>query len=130
MTVHEGYVPDDRLDLFLNAADRVVLPYTEILTSGAAILAMSFGRPIIAPDRGALRDHVPPIAVRSVRSRHGRTDWRRRCKAAPGRQYSEAEILAHASTLSWDLLAKTFVDRIRSGVTSSRTPATFRPPRP
>jgi glycosyltransferase involved in cell wall biosynthesis len=51
-------IPDADIQLYLNAADCVVLPYRAVLTSGAALLAMSFGRPVIAPDLGAMRDHV------------------------------------------------------------------------
>lgn len=52
------YVPDDRIQLFMNAADIVVLPYEDILMSGAAILAMSFGKPIICPRTGCLPDYL------------------------------------------------------------------------
>lgn len=51
-------IPDDELQLYLNAADCVVLPYRAVLTSGTALLALSFGRPVIAPDLGSMRDHV------------------------------------------------------------------------
>ncbi|MDG6250545.1 hypothetical protein, partial [Methanocalculus sp.] len=36
------------------AADVVILPYTDILSSGAALLALSFGKPIIAPAIGCI----------------------------------------------------------------------------
>lgn len=50
------FVPDDELQIYMNAADIVVLPYKNILTSGAIILAMSFGKPVIAPSIGCIRD--------------------------------------------------------------------------
>jgi glycosyltransferase involved in cell wall biosynthesis len=53
-------IADDELQLYLNACDCVVLPYRAVLTSGTALLALSFGRPVIAPDMGAMRDHVAP----------------------------------------------------------------------
>lgn len=52
------YIPDDELQLFLNASDAVVMPYRDILTSGSAVMAMSFGRPVVAPKIGTLRDVV------------------------------------------------------------------------
>ncbi len=46
------YVPDADVQYFMNACDVCVLPYREVTTSGAAILAFSFGKPIIAPALG------------------------------------------------------------------------------
>lgn len=51
----------EEIERLLKACDVVVLPYRAILTSGAALLAMSFGKPCIAPRLGclveALDDH-------------------------------------------------------------------------
>lgn len=49
-----GFVPDDDLQLYLNAADVIALPYQEIFTSGSVLLAISFGRAVIAPRRGCI----------------------------------------------------------------------------
>ena len=38
-----GFVAEDQIQVFMNASDIVVFPYRTILTSGAVILAMSFG---------------------------------------------------------------------------------------
>ena len=51
-----GHVADDDIQLYMNACDVVVLPYRRILTSGAAVLAMSFGKPCIAPRTGCVTD--------------------------------------------------------------------------
>lgn len=53
------HIPDDEIQYFMNAADVLVLPYDEILTSGTSILGMSFGKPIIAPNKGSLIDTIP-----------------------------------------------------------------------
>ncbi len=50
--LHAGYVPDQELQRFFNAADVIVLPYQKATTSGAAFLAFSFARPIVAPALG------------------------------------------------------------------------------
>lgn len=52
------YVPDDAVQTYMNAADAVVLPYQNVLTSGTAVLAASFGRAVIAPDRGCVADRL------------------------------------------------------------------------
>ncbi|HEY9698670.1 MAG TPA: glycosyltransferase [Trichocoleus sp.] len=46
---HPGFVDNDRISLYFSATDVVVLPFKSILTSGSLILAMSYGKPIIAP---------------------------------------------------------------------------------
>lgn len=48
------YIPDDQLVAFLSACDLVVLPYSESLTSAAAILAASYNRPVIASRLGCM----------------------------------------------------------------------------
>lgn len=53
-----NYIPDDEVQIFMNATDIVVLPFTKILTSGSTILAMSFGRPVIIPKVGCLPELV------------------------------------------------------------------------
>lgn len=45
----EGFVPDDKLQVYFNAADAYVYPVRNILNSGSIPLAMSFGLPCIAP---------------------------------------------------------------------------------
>lgn len=47
------FVPSDKIQLYLRAADLVVQPYREILNSGTALLALSFDRPVLMPNRGA-----------------------------------------------------------------------------
>ena len=53
-----GNVENDKVQVFMNASDVVVLPYLRVFTSGAAILAMSFGKPCIAPRAGCVTDSL------------------------------------------------------------------------
>jgi glycosyltransferase involved in cell wall biosynthesis len=48
------YIPDEEIEYYFAASDVVVLPYENILTSGAAVTALSFGKPVIAPEMGCL----------------------------------------------------------------------------
>ncbi len=48
------HVPDQDLQRYLRAADLVVLPFTDITNSSSALLALSFDRPVLVPDRGAM----------------------------------------------------------------------------
>jgi len=78
-------VADDELQVVLNAADLVVLPYERILNSGAALLALSFGRPVLVPDTGSMADLQAELGADAVRLYHGglRTEHLRKALAAP-----------------------------------------------
>ncbi|MCO6453225.1 MAG: glycosyltransferase [Caldilineales bacterium] len=56
--LYPDYIADEDLQLFFNAADACVLPYRRVTTSGAALLAFSFGKPIVAPALGPFPDLV------------------------------------------------------------------------
>jgi glycosyltransferase involved in cell wall biosynthesis len=47
-------VPDNELQTFFGAADLVVLPYKNVLNSGSALLAMGFGKAVVAPKKGLI----------------------------------------------------------------------------
>ncbi|PSN20056.1 glycosyl transferase group 1 [filamentous cyanobacterium CCP5] len=53
---HPGFVPDEKIQVYMNAANAVVLPYRNFLTSGALVLSMSFGRTCIAPRVGCIQE--------------------------------------------------------------------------
>jgi beta-1,4-mannosyltransferase len=55
-----GYVPSADIQLYMNAADAAVYPYQAILTSGAVVLGMSFGRACVAPRLGCIPDVLDP----------------------------------------------------------------------
>jgi glycosyltransferase involved in cell wall biosynthesis len=57
--LHVQHVADDALQYFFQASDACVLPYRQATTSGAAILALSFGCPIVAP----AFEPFPPLAA-------------------------------------------------------------------
>ena len=48
------YIHDDEIEIYMKAADVMVLPYRDIINSGSAILGMSFGKAIIAPHLGCI----------------------------------------------------------------------------
>lgn len=53
------YIPDEEVPLFFGASDFVVLPYKHVFNSGSVLLAMSLGRPVIAPEIGAIPSLLP-----------------------------------------------------------------------
>ena len=56
IVAHLAHVDNADVQVYFEAADWVVLPYREVTTSGSALLALSFGRPVVAPRRGCLAD--------------------------------------------------------------------------
>ncbi|SFI28257.1 Glycosyltransferase involved in cell wall bisynthesis [Paenibacillus sp. UNC496MF] len=56
--VYPQFVDDHELADYLAAANVIVLPYKQISTSGSAILALSYKKPVIAPRLGALGEYV------------------------------------------------------------------------
>lgn len=42
-------IPDDDIQIYMNAADVVVFPFRRVTTSGSLLLALSFGKPVIYP---------------------------------------------------------------------------------
>jgi len=57
------FIDDDRLVAHLCACDLVVLPYRDSLTSGAAVLAASYGRPVLIPCLGCMEEFPAEAAI-------------------------------------------------------------------
>lgn len=50
------FIPDDDISLYMRASDLVALPYTDILNSSSALLALTFDVPVLVPTHGAMED--------------------------------------------------------------------------
>lgn len=97
------FVPDEDVQLYMNACDVYVLPYRYVTTSSAIMLAWTFGRPIIAPaiaffpelvtpETGILYDPVQPNGMAGALRQAGERSW------------SESEILEYVRQFDWDEL--------------------------
>ncbi len=93
----------DKTIHILNTLDICVFPYKDITTSSAAVLALSFGRPVIAPaitsfpelvtaETGILYEPSQPDALLAA------------LQQARQRSWSEAEILDYVHQFDWDKL--------------------------
>ncbi len=56
------FIPDLEIATYFAAADIVALPYRSILTSGALVMAMGFGKPVIIPNIESLVETTHPDA--------------------------------------------------------------------
>lgn len=61
------WIPPEDVQVFFVASDLVVLPYRRILNSGAVMLALTFARPVLVPDLGAMRDHQETFGADWIR---------------------------------------------------------------
>jgi len=97
------FVADETIQLYMNACDVCVLPYKHITTSSAAVLALSFGRPVIAPaitsfpelitpETGILYDPSQPDALALAMQRSACQSWH------------EPAIVDYARRFDWDKL--------------------------
>ncbi len=110
--LHARFIADDELQVFLNAANCVVLPYSEILTSGSAMLALSFGKPVIAPRLGCLVELIKPecgLLYDSERA-DGLHDA---MQAFNAERFSISRILEQARGFSWERSAATLIEACR-----------------
>lgn len=71
IVLHLRSIADDELQIFLGAADLVVLPHQRALNSGTALLALSFGRPVLVPDGPAMADLCDELGADAVRLYRG-----------------------------------------------------------
>ncbi len=56
--LHPHFIPENELQVFYNAADVVVLPFTEVENSGSVCMAMSFRKAVVAPDLGVIGERL------------------------------------------------------------------------
>lgn len=52
------FIPVEKLQIYYNATDVVVLPFDKVENSGSAIMAMGFKKPIVAPKMGVLKKRL------------------------------------------------------------------------
>lgn len=83
--LHTASVDEERVQLYFNAADVVILPYRRVLNSGAALLALSFDRPVLLPDTPVFRELRENVGEAWVRTYEGDVDARVLTTLASGR---------------------------------------------
>lgn len=82
-------LPEEEVAEVFQACDVVVLNYAEVFSSGALLLALALGRPVIAPLKGSAGELAPPPATIPFREGEltaamgaARRDTAERCRAA------------------------------------------------
>jgi len=54
--LHTGWIDDAEVAMFFRASDVLCAPFRSVTTSGSVLLALTFGKPLLAPRLGTLRD--------------------------------------------------------------------------
>ena len=110
------HLQDREIDTIFGAADAIILPYENILNSGTAILALSLGKPIIAPALGSLPElqaqigadwvHLYPAPLTAEKLDHA-ISWlkaRGSGQSAPDLTPLSAEVIARDTCLFYQSL--------------------------
>ncbi len=100
----ERYVPDDEIQHYLAACNVVVLAYAEVLTSGGAMLGISFGRPVVAPRLGHLQDVIDPKCG-LLYDPADPGNLSHAMALVHGQNFDEAFIRRHARKFDWQIAA-------------------------
>jgi glycosyltransferase involved in cell wall biosynthesis len=106
---YNKFIPDEDVSMYFQASDAVCLPFKQVMSSSSALLAMGYGKPIIAPRLGVLRDlpegagflYSPATAATLEESLHklvAEDRQKLRNMGKVGKKYTQ--------TLSWDYIAK------------------------
>lgn len=112
--VYPGYIADVDLQTYLVAADVVVAPYQEVLTSGTAVLALSFGRPIVSIRRGCLIDLITE-ETGLLYDPNDASRLQRALAAVRELTFDEDVILSRARKLDWRSAARVFLSALDIG---------------
>ena len=107
------FIPDEAIQLYMNACDVFILPYQHITTSGAAALALSFGRPVIAPSITSFPEIINTKAG-ILYDTSGPNGLLTAMREARTRSWSEAEILDHARKFDWNKLGPEILNLYRN----------------
>lgn len=106
------WVPPEEVQYFFAASDLVVLPYRRIMNSGAVMLALTFGRPVLVPDLGSMRDQQEVFGTEWIRLYSGDLtgselaaagEWARRTpRQAPDLEHFEWPALARRTCILYE----------------------------
>ncbi len=106
--IYNQYIESNQVQRFFNAADAVVFPFRDITTSGSVLLALTFGKPIIAPRVGALNDLPKNVGYFYEPTETGDLEKKMQLAIDDNVQLEEKaeSAKAYATSLAWDLIAE------------------------
>ena len=69
--LHNSFIKDEDLQIYFNCADVVVTPYGKVFNSGSVFLNLSFNRPTLASDLGALKELSDIVGTKWIKLYQG-----------------------------------------------------------
>src|SRR5690606_27295627 len=99
------FIPDSELNVFMSAADAVILPYKAILNSGALLLALSYNRPVIAPHMGAVAELQKTLGQQWIYSYNGNLTGENVTEALSTLECNNRPDVCPLDNYNWDKLA-------------------------
>lgn len=100
------YIPEEKLELYLNSADVLVAPYEDILSSGTALLAMSFGKPLICPQKGCLTNVLSQQEDLVYSNIEELTSYMKKCRDLNLEKLGKANFESAKEDFSWDEMSE------------------------
>lgn len=108
------YIEPAEIQRYLAAADLLVFPYSEILNSGSAMLGLSFDRPILVPNLGAMPELCAAVGSEWVRVYDGEIDGRILQEALEWVRSAPRAAHAPLQRFDWTAIAAQTLDAYRS----------------
>ena len=117
LDIRAAPLSDADIERAVDAADGIVLPYQAILNSGAAIFALSRGRPVLAPRTGSLPELQEIVGADWLQLYDGAIDARIVSDFAIWLRGRAPLAMPDLTALSWDRVSDD-VDRLLDTVTA------------
>ena len=109
------FIAEEKVGVFFETVDAVVLPYRHIDQSGVLLTAFRFGTPVIATDVGAFRSCLPDFAGMIVPEQtpqslaHTLHEFSDRKN-----EFDRARIRRHAQSLAWPLTVQPLITEYKA----------------
>jgi beta-1,4-mannosyltransferase len=115
------FLSEAEIQVYVSAADMVVLPYREVLNSGSAVLALSLDRPILVPKVGAFAELQALVGEEWVSTYEGELTAPRLEQGFRWAIGSTRAPLAPLQTMDWDRVAQATIEAYTSILIHNRT---------
>ena len=109
------FIEDDMVHIYFNSADIFVLPSQNTLTSGSLLLSISFGLPVLIPNKASLREYVNSSCSYVMRDDETLVESLRNASSQihAGQMGNREEVKNWAKGFDWDNIVKPLVYEIR-----------------